>query len=166
VNAKSYRSILLLLPVILMAGCATVDFSFLFDPECTRNELQTARGRTSNKIAIVDISGVIRSGMIGGPLFDADFSPETIQAVLNEIEYDSHIKAVMLRIDTPGGEVTAADIIYNDVKRFKARTGIPVYVAMMGLTCSGGYYVAMAADRIYAHPTTVTGSIGVIAHFT
>jgi protease-4 len=91
--------------------------------------------------------------MIGGPLFDADCSPKTIQAVLNEIEHASHIKAVVLRIDTPGGEVTAADIIYNDVKRFKERTGIPVYVAM-------------AADRIYAHPTTVTGSIAVIAHFT
>src|SRR5262249_22941878 len=65
-------------------------------------------------------------------------------------------------INSPGGAVTASDILYQDLVRFRAETGKPVIACMMDVAASGGYYVAMGCDRIYAHPTTVTGSIGVI----
>jgi protease-4 len=76
---------------------------------------------------------------------------------------DPLVKAVILKINSPGGTVTASDVIYHEVKRFRKKKNIPVIAAMMDLATSGGYYVAMAADKVIAHPTTVTGSIGVLA---
>src|SRR5262249_45844199 len=67
-----------------------------------------------------------------------------------------------LRINSPGGGVTASDIMYHDLMRFRHTTGKPVVACMMDVAASGGYYLAMACDLVYAHPTTVTGSIGVI----
>jgi protease-4 len=72
------------------------------------------------------------------------------------------VKAVVLRIDSPGGGATASDQIYTEVVRFKHERGVPVVAALGDIAASGGYYVACAADRIVAHPTSVTGSIGVI----
>jgi protease-4 len=68
-------------------------------------------------------------------------------------------------LDTPGGEVTASDIIYHEIMNFRQRTGIPVVALMMGLAASGGYYIASACDYLIAHPSTLTGSIGVISLF-
>jgi protease-4 len=67
-----------------------------------------------------------------------------------------------LRINTPGGAVTASDIMYQDVLAFRHETGKPVVACMMDVAASGGYYIAMSCDQVYAHSTTVTGSIGVI----
>ena len=75
---------------------------------------------------------------------------------------DDEVRAVLLRIQSPGGTVTASDIVYREVLRFKEETQRPVVAHCLGVCASGGYYVALAADRILAHPTTVTGSIGVI----
>ena len=68
----------------------------------------------------------------------------------------------MLRINSPGGGVTASDIMYRDLVHFREETHKPVVACMMDVAASGGYYLAMGCDRIYAHPSTVTGSIGVI----
>ena len=75
---------------------------------------------------------------------------------------DPRVKAVVLRLNSPGGAVMASDIMYEDVLRFRRATHKPVVACMMDVAASGGYYLAMSADRVYAHPTTVTGSIGVI----
>ena len=72
------------------------------------------------------------------------------------------MRAVVLRINSPGGTVTASDILYHEVMRFKERRKVPVVASILDVGASGGYYVALAADRILAHPTTVTGSIGVL----
>jgi protease-4 len=69
---------------------------------------------------------------------------------------------VVLRINSPGGAVTASDIMYQDLLHFRRRTHKPVVACMMDVAASGGYYLAMGCDWIYAHPSTVTGSIGVI----
>src|SRR5262249_15137565 len=75
---------------------------------------------------------------------------------------DKHVKAVVLRLNSPGGAVTASDIMYQDLCRFRRETGKPVVACMMDVAASGAFYLAMGCDRVYAHPTTVTGSIGVI----
>jgi protease IV len=67
-----------------------------------------------------------------------------------------------VRLNTPGGTVTASDIIYRELMLFRERTKVPVVAVMMDVAASGGYYIALAADAIVAHPTTVTGSIGTI----
>ena len=77
-------------------------------------------------------------------------------------EKDEKVKAVLLKIDSPGGSSTASDILYHEIVAFKERTGKKVVVCMMNIAASGGYYVALPADMIMAHPTTVTGSVGVI----
>lgn len=123
-------------------------------------------GRGTDKILIVDISGIINdtedeNGFMGLPS-DINITAR-LREELDTAYNDKHIKAVIVRINTPGGTVTASDIIYNELKNFKEVTDIPVVAVMMDMATSGGYYVAAAAEKIYAHPTTVTGSIGVIA---
>jgi len=117
------------------------------------------------KILMIDLDG-----MISAALDTALFSREknAVSRVFERLEraaLDPWVKAVILRIDTPGGEVTASDIIYHEILRFKERTGRPVLGLMMSVAASGGYYVASACDLIMAHPSTLTGSIGVISVF-
>ena len=69
---------------------------------------------------------------------------------------------MVVRINSPGGTVTASDILYHELRDFKANKKVPVIASMMDVAASGGYYLAMAADSILVHPSTVTGSIGVI----
>jgi protease IV len=87
---------------------------------------------------------------------------QEVVSQLKQAEKDKAIKAVILKIDSPGGTVTASDILYHEILAFKKRTGVKLVVAMMGVAASGGYYIALPADFIIAHPTTITGSIGVI----
>jgi protease-4 len=85
-----------------------------------------------------------------------------VREQLDRARRDKHVRAVVLRIDTPGGSVTASDIVYSEIERFKRDRSVPLVAQLMGTATSGGYYIAMAADEVVAHPTTVTGSIGVI----
>ena len=74
------------------------------------------------------------------------------------------MRALVLRIDTPGGDVTTADILYHEVREYGKETGVPVVAELMDTAASGGYYIASAADFIMAQPTSITGSIGVVAY--
>jgi protease-4 len=84
---------------------------------------------------------------------------------LDAARRNPRIRAVVLRIDSPGGTVTAADLIHREIVKFKRETHVPVIATMVDTAASGGIYIAMAADEIYALPTTITGSIGVIAMY-
>ena len=117
------------------------------------------------KILMIDVDGMISSALDTG-LFSRE--KNIVSRVFERLETaarDPWVKAVILRIDTPGGEVTASDIVYHEVLRFKERTGLPVIGLMMSVAASGGYYIASACDFIMAHPSTLTGSIGVISVF-
>lgn len=83
-------------------------------------------------------------------------------AQLRKAEEDDQVRAVVLKIDSPGGSVTASDLLYHEIAEFKSRTGKKVVAALMNVAASGGYYMALPADRIVAHPTTITGSVGVV----
>ena len=85
-----------------------------------------------------------------------------VREVLDRARVDPDVKALLLRIDSPGGTVTASEQVYTEILRFKEERGVPVVAQLLGTAASGGYYIAMAADEVQAHPTTVTGSIGVI----
>jgi protease-4 len=84
---------------------------------------------------------------------------------LQKAAADPLVRGIILRLDTPGGDVTSSDILYREIVKFKAKTGLPVVALMMGVAASGGYYAASACDEIVAHPSTITGSIGVISVF-
>lgn len=114
----------------------------------------------SKKIAVITIEGLIMESMGAGP-----GTVSLVSNSLKAIEDDKDVVGVLLAIDTPGGGVTASDRIYHELVEFKKRTKLPVHAVFYDVAASGGYYIAMAADRITAHPTTVTGSIGVISKF-
>jgi protease-4 len=82
--------------------------------------------------------------------------------MLNKVEGNANVKALVVEVDSPGGAVTPSDEIYDRLRDLKAKKSIPVYVSMNSLAASGGYYVSMAADKVYAQETTLTGSIGVL----
>jgi protease-4 len=85
-----------------------------------------------------------------------------LEAELAKAREDDRVRALVVHVQSPGGGVTASDVLYGDLRRFAREQGIPVVAALGNMATSGGYYTALAADRIVAHPTTVTGSIGVI----
>ena len=116
-----------------------------------------------NKVAIIDVEGVILNAKTGGGLLGGGDNPVSLfRERLDAAADDKRVKAVVVRINSPGGAVTASDIMYQDLCNFRKHTHKPVVACMMDVAASGGYYLAMGADRVYAHPTTVTGSIGVI----
>ena len=117
------------------------------------------------KVLMIDIDGTISSTLETSFLGREKSVVSRVFERLQRAAADPEVKAVLLRLDTPGGEVTASDIIYHEILRFKERTGKPVVGLMMSVAASGGYYIASACDSIIAHPSTLTGSIGVISIF-
>ncbi|MFZ5448100.1 MAG: signal peptide peptidase SppA [Thermodesulfobacteriota bacterium] len=148
--------------LILTTGCVTVKVSLFEEPAPLKEK--TISGYARDKILLMDVSGIILEGphrILG--LTRGVTSPSRIKEELVKAAQDKRIKAVVLKINSPGGTVSAADVILHELKAFKAEKGVPVVVCLQGLAASGGYYVAQAGDTIIAYPTCVTGSIGVIA---
>ncbi len=115
-------------------------------------------------VAVVTVAGPIVSGRGGPqafPLSKGSAGADTIAAALREAGADDAVKAVVVRVDSPGGAVTGSETIWREVQLVR-RKGKPVVASMGGVAASGGYYIAMAADTIVANPGTVTGSIGVV----
>ncbi len=152
---KNYCVVLFLLS--LVSGCIHVD---LFSGGGKLKETILS-GEGKDKVLLIDISGMLTTSKSSG-IFDGPSLPAQIKEELTKAEQDDHVKAVVLRINTPGGTVTASDLVYHELKAFKKKREMPVIAAIMDLGTSGGYYVAMAADHILVHPSTITGSIGVI----
>ncbi|MGR3219602.1 MAG: signal peptide peptidase SppA [Candidatus Anammoxibacter sp.] len=129
-----------------------------------QNALQevVVAGTGEDKIVMIPINGVISDKSTDNIFLNVPGMVHVIKKSLEQVAADSDVKAVIFTVDSPGGGITASDIIYNNIKRFKEATGKPVVVYMQNVAASGGYYVSIAADKIIAHPTTITGSIGVI----
>ena len=148
--------------VLAAAGC-TVNLDLLGRPEL--EEVVLVKSRAREKILVVDVRGMIASADLGSPLDREGDIVSQVYTRLRKAGDDGLVRAVILKLDTPGGEVTASDILYREILRFKERTGLPVVGLMMGVAASGGYYVSAACDTVVAHPSTITGSIGVISVF-
>lgn len=145
-----------------MYGCAFVNIPLM--PPPAPLEEQIIEGDGTKKILLIDISGTISEQEKSGSLMNrsAPSMVSMIRESLSKAEKDKNIAGIILRINSPGGTVTASDIIHHDISEFKKRTKVPVQACIMSTGTSGGYYIAAAADRIIAHPTAITGSIGVI----
>jgi protease IV len=114
-------------------------------------------------IAVVTVAGPIVSGRGGSrlPFGSSNAGGDTIAAALREAAHDDSVSAIVLRVDSPGGSVTASETIWREVKKAREH-GKPVVASMGAVAASGGYYVSMCADAIVANPGTITGSIGVV----
>ena len=151
-----------LLSCLLLNACAFVNASLTQPLKPLEETVLEGEGRP--KILIVDITGIISEReREGSQLSGAKPSMVAqVREALRKAERDGDLAGVILRINSPGGTVTASDIIHHEIVRFRERKKVPVHACIVGVGASGGYYVAAAADRIVAHPTAVTGSIGVL----
>ncbi len=115
---------------------------------------------TGERIAVVYASGAITSGKSSNSPFGGEMvGSDTIVRAINDAAEDSSIKAIVLRVDSPGGSALASDLMWHSIEKAKAKK--PVVVSMSDVAASGGYYIACNANKIVAEPSTVTGSIGV-----
>src|SRR5213079_3147297 len=119
--------------------------------------LQRGARATTDKIAVITMRGLISTSIPGNV---SDSMVDDLRAALQQAREDHRVKAIVLEIDSPGGEVTASDEIYSAVVKTRARK--PVVVYMDSLAASGGYYVSCGGKFLMANETTITGSIGVI----
>ncbi|MFH2064662.1 MAG: signal peptide peptidase SppA [Pseudomonadota bacterium] len=158
---KAIFPIILLLLVLSISGCATPKINlFAFGTEPLQEF--TLEGDGKQKILVIQVKGIIWDERKEGFILSGPSMLQEIVSQLRKAEADTNIKALILKIDSPGGTVTASDIIYHELMRFKEKTGIKIVAVMMDLAASGGYYISLPADYIVAHPTTVTGSVGVL----
>ena len=146
---------------IIITGCATINFG----PSLGELKEVTIEGEGPGKILLVNVDGVINNQK------DRTFSGNTlrlgmvekIKSIIEKAEKDDEIKALLIKINSPGGTVTASDIILHLLNTYKESSNVRIYIQVMDLAASGGYYIALAGDEIIAHPTSLIGSIGVIA---
>jgi protease-4 len=149
-----------------LAGCGDRALQISLVPVSPRIRPQvvhkTHQWFNCNRVAIVDVSGMLLDGSTASWLGSSHNPVSDFAQTLHSIAKDPRVKAVVLRMNTPGGTVTASTIMYNTLKRFERKTHKPVVVSMMDVCASGGYYLSCAADYQMAYPTTITGSVGVI----
>jgi protease-4 len=117
-------------------------------------------GPGSPRIAIVDVDGLILNQNLTGLYSTGENPVAAFREKLEAAAGDPRVRAVVVRINSPGGSVTACDIAAEELRRFRAGTRKPAVACLMDLGTSGGYYLAVGCDRIVAHPTTITGGIG------
>ena len=157
--------LLALLISILLGGCSVISGDL--SPRIRPLEEETVEGHGASKILLTDISGLL-SDDAATPALSLGSPPARVPLLvrvreeLKKAQADKQVRALVVRINSPGGTVTASDIVYRELDAFRRSTKLPVVAVMMDVAASGGYYVALAADTIVAHPTTVTGSIGTI----
>jgi len=150
-----------LLAALLLVGCINVNVGAGRRAELVEKVVFGTKGP---KILLIDIDGMISD--IAAPralgFGERESMVSRVRAQLDRAEEDDSIRAIILRINSPGGTATASEIVYSEIRRFKEEQEIPVIAQLMGVAASGGYYLAMSADTVRALPTTITGSIGVI----
>jgi protease-4 len=141
----------------LLSGCITINL-----PPGPGPLVETQlSGSGSSKVVMLDLAGVISASEESG-FYPIPSQVARIKEALTKAGSDARVQALVLRINSPGGTVTASDVLYHELRLFKKKKNIPIIASIMDVGASGGYYVAMGADKIVAHPSAVTGSLGVI----
>jgi len=153
--------VVMLVAVLAMAGCAAPQVKLFSDASDPLKE-SILQGTEKGKVLVVTLRGVISTRPDEGTLRTMPSMLQEIVAQLRMAEKDKEIKCLLLKVDSPGGTATASDILYKEMMAFKERTKAKIVVCMMDMAASGGYYVSLPADVIFAHPTTITGSVGVV----
>lgn len=142
----------------LLAGCLSLSGG----PSVEFREV-LLQGEGDDKLLLIDIYGPIVNTPILVP--NVGVLPGMTARIRQELEIafdDPDVRGILLRINSPGGTLTDSDIIYHSLMEFKKTKRVKIIASMGDIAASGAVYIAMAADEIYAHPTTITGSIGVV----
>jgi len=158
--------LLCVLALLLSAGCGQ-NVGWVIKPAPTDESLRETIISTdpglfvNDKIALIDIDGILVNQR-GGMFSFRDNQVSLFVEKLDKAQADPNVKAVVVRINSPGGAVAASDTMYEKLIRFRSQKACPVIAVIEDVGASGGYYVACGADEILAHPASVTGSIGTI----
>lgn len=142
-------------------GCARIQVNLFGPPDAPLQELLVREGEGRRKIAMIPVTGMIAMQEKKGNLAP-DTGGSLAVSMIRKAAADPDVAGLLLRMDSPGGTVTASDLLYQEILNFRKQRNAPVVAVFLGTAASGAYYAAMAADRIWAHPYTVTGSVGVI----
>ena len=152
--------------VVALAGCGPAAFQVELVPtsrQLDQTEVQRDKGLfVFDKIAIIDVDGVMVNRARQGFMRAGENPVSLFIEKLDKAAADRSVKAVVLRLDSPGGTVAASDIMYHSLREFKRKTGKPVIACVLSLGCSGAYYLACGCDGIMAQPSSVTGNIGTV----
>lgn len=161
-GSRSFRGLaaLGLALALTTPGCVKLDILSL-GPDGPPQQ-SVVSGTTGPKILLLEVDGVINGAEMPSFFGSSPSTVARVRSVLDLAREDPEIGGVLVRIDSPGGTATASEQVYTEILRFKKEKGIPVVAQLLTTAASGGYYIAMAADEVQAHPTTVVGSIGVI----
>jgi protease-4 len=124
--------------------------------------VKPSHGWTNDKVAIIEVEGMLSDTRSGGFLQPQENPVSLFVQQMDQAADDDAVKAVVLRVNSPGGTVTASDLMYQVVKRFKAKTHKIVVASIQEVGASGAYYVSCASDKIVAQDSSIVGSIGVI----
>jgi protease-4 len=151
---------------VMLAGCGQTAFQVALVStrrELKETQIQGDRGLLiRDKIAIIDVDGFLVNRQKRGLVRSGENPVSLFIEKLDKAARDASVKAVVLRLNSSGGTVSASDVMYHSLRQFKRRTGKPVVTCVLGLGCSGAYYLACGTDGIVAQPSSVTGSIGTI----
>ena len=158
-------SALLLLSSMALSGCVFISAAispFGGRPEPLEERVVSGQGK--DKVLLIEISRVItaeeQEGSFG--LRRRESTVANVEEQLQQAAQDDRVKAIVLRVNSPGGTVTASDVIYHRLMAFRDQRQVPIIAHFGDIATSGAYYVSLAADEIVASPTSVTGSIGVV----
>lgn len=150
--------------LLFLTGCGAS--SFLVTPVANTSELQEISVQSGKafggKVAIIEVEGMLLDDRSGGILQPSENPLSLFIQQLNQAADDDSVKAVVLRVNSPGGSVTTSDVMYDALERFKNKTHKPVIASAQEVAASGAYYVSCGADKIIVNPTSIVGSIGVI----
>ena len=158
---RTTRLITAIVVLVLLTACATPRIKLFTDAAEPLSEY-TLEGRAPESVLLISVQGTISDAPQKGLVRSSPSAVERISAQLRKAEKDERIKAVLFKVNSAGGTIMASDILYHEISSYRDRTGAKIIVSMMDVAASGAYYLSLPADLIMAHPTTITGSVGVI----
>ncbi len=159
---KKYKLLgIALLASFVMTGCISMKVNLMEDYTDPLKEF-TLEGNGQNKVLVIPINGFISDQEQEAMMRKKPSLVKEVVSQIKKAEKDPDVKAIVLKVNSPGGTVTGSDILYHELTKLKRNRGIPLVASMMDITTSGGYYISLPADHIVAHQTTITGSVGVV----
>jgi len=155
------RFITVMIVLLLVTACSFPRIRLFGDAPDPLREY-TLEGSGSERILLISVQGTISDMPQKGLVRSAPSMVQQIVAQLQKAEKDDRIKAVLFKINSPGGTIVASDVLYHEISSYRDKTGAKIVASMMDVAASGAYYLSLPADIIMAHPNTITGSVGVI----
>lgn len=172
-NAKRWIALVIALGIFGVSIIVSISMSFFESVKGAQTDLTSLtdesqektleNGSLSSKIAVLEVSGIIQDNGDSSSLLGADgYNHRMFLKNLERAKDDKTVKGIVLKVNSPGGGVYESAEIHKKLEEIKKETKKPIYVSMGSMAASGGYYISTAADKIFATPETLTGSLGVI----